>query len=599
MYAPLQSRKLAESSTTSVRQPKSKSPIVQAKSDPIEQAQSTKRLQFNLLAGVQAKLTIGQPNDRYEQEADRVAAQVINQIHSPTSQHSTPSEAIQRETLDDEELQMKPEVTQVQREAIDDEELQMKPEIQCRTDQSREASADVESTIQRARGGGQPLADRVRSSMEQSFGADFSGVRIHTGTQADQLNRSIQAKAFTTGQDVFFRRGEYNPGSRAGQELIAHELTHVIQQVGGVQLQRTTKQAESFSTLTATTEARVQRYTEGVSDDSKVCRVADDSSIVVRQESAYGSQQLWAEAGKAKSASDQLEAAGSVIRLVERGSRRFQSADGTIRTLQQIVPKNVANKTSGLSKRGIFGIGKRGMRLWADCGKSARDVIGAGGGKGEGSPKAVYGRGQETQASGDPASMKREILLQCIYYYEHVKGQPILDRSVLNGILTSQLAVEQEWKTAIRNGEDKETLDNLATRYFHWGNEITKLIVGCYYDIPEQDREQLSEGAGIDRWAEPDVGEGYTISTGGENKPGYENNTWNFHWAGVVMRSNDCSDRVVLENYAVGDPEKQNTRWLYQMYGSARKLGQTFHEQHRDLHGQHGETPTTMKVKPK
>lgn len=77
-----------------------------------------------------------------------------------------------------------------------------------------------------------PLPDEVRSFMEPRFGADFSGVKVHTDAQADQLNRSVQARAFTTGQDVFFRQGEYNPASRGGQELIAHELTHVVQQNG-------------------------------------------------------------------------------------------------------------------------------------------------------------------------------------------------------------------------------------------------------------------------------------------------------------------------------------------------------------------------------
>jgi len=62
------------------------------------------------------------------------------------------------------------------------------------------------------------------------MGADFSGVKVYTDAQADQLSRSIQAKAFTTGQDVFFRQGAYEPRSRGGQELIAHELTHVVQQ---------------------------------------------------------------------------------------------------------------------------------------------------------------------------------------------------------------------------------------------------------------------------------------------------------------------------------------------------------------------------------
>ncbi|MGD1908340.1 MAG: DUF4157 domain-containing protein [Leptolyngbyaceae cyanobacterium] len=70
----------------------------------------------------------------------------------------------------------------------------------------------------------------LQHRMGQAMGADFSGVKVHTDSQSDQLNESIQAKAFTTGQDVFFRQGEYAPNSTAGQELIAHELTHVVQQ---------------------------------------------------------------------------------------------------------------------------------------------------------------------------------------------------------------------------------------------------------------------------------------------------------------------------------------------------------------------------------
>ncbi|NEO85805.1 MAG: DUF4157 domain-containing protein, partial [Spirulina sp. SIO3F2] len=79
---------------------------------------------------------------------------------------------------------------------------------------------------------GQPLADSVRQPMENAFGANFGGVRIHTDNTADQLNRSIQAQAFTTGQDVFFRQGAYTPTNKGGQELLAHELTHVVQQSG-------------------------------------------------------------------------------------------------------------------------------------------------------------------------------------------------------------------------------------------------------------------------------------------------------------------------------------------------------------------------------
>ncbi|HAG83790.1 MAG TPA: hypothetical protein DCL61_22240, partial [Cyanobacteria bacterium UBA12227] len=97
---------------------------------------------------------------------------------------------------------------------------------------------DVEQGIQQAKGGGQGLDESVRQPMEQALGTDFSGVRVHTDAQSDQLNRSIQAKAFTTGQDIFFKQGEFDPGSRGGQELLAHELTHVVQQTGGLRLSK-------------------------------------------------------------------------------------------------------------------------------------------------------------------------------------------------------------------------------------------------------------------------------------------------------------------------------------------------------------------------
>ncbi|MGF1522286.1 MAG: DUF4157 domain-containing protein [Leptolyngbyaceae cyanobacterium] len=222
--------------------------------------------------GIQAKLAIGAPGDKYEQEADSVAAQVVDRIHSPQVQQQTVQrqeleeddelqmkslgQTIQREAMPEEEedLQMKPLAQTIQREAMPEEEedLQMKPlaqaiqrqevpeeeeDLQMKPVQRKGAaggvaSADLESSITAARGQGQPLGDDVRGSMEQAFGADFSGVRIHTNSQSDQLNQSIQARAFTTGQDVFFRQGEYQPGNRGGQELLAHELTHVVQQNG-------------------------------------------------------------------------------------------------------------------------------------------------------------------------------------------------------------------------------------------------------------------------------------------------------------------------------------------------------------------------------
>lgn len=90
----------------------------------------------------------------------------------------------------------------------------------------------IERSIDGARGGGHGLDHRTRGQMESAFGADFSGVRVHADSRADTLNEALSARAFATGKDIFFRRGEYDPGSSSGRELLAHELTHVVQQNG-------------------------------------------------------------------------------------------------------------------------------------------------------------------------------------------------------------------------------------------------------------------------------------------------------------------------------------------------------------------------------
>ena len=163
----------------------------------------------------QTKLTVNQPGDIYEQEADSIAQLVMQRM-------SEPVQSIQREALPEEEdqLQMKSLAGSIT------------PLVQRQGGGRTAATSELETSIQQARGNGQPLADDIKHPMEQAFGADFGSVRVHTDAQSNRLNESIQARAFTTGQDVFFRQGEYSPGSNAGKELLAHELTHVVQQNG-------------------------------------------------------------------------------------------------------------------------------------------------------------------------------------------------------------------------------------------------------------------------------------------------------------------------------------------------------------------------------
>lgn len=96
-----------------------------------------------------------------------------------------------------------------------------------------ELDDDTAQQINRERSGGQPLDGQAQAKLGGAMGQDFSGVKVHTSPTADQLNRQLGATAFTTGQDIFFRQGAYAPQSSSGQELLAHELTHVVQQSSG------------------------------------------------------------------------------------------------------------------------------------------------------------------------------------------------------------------------------------------------------------------------------------------------------------------------------------------------------------------------------
>jgi hypothetical protein len=94
------------------------------------------------------------------------------------------------------------------------------------------AHPDVEAAIGRTRGSGTTLDARSRERMGSALGDRLADVRVHTDETADALARSVSARAFTTGADLYFARGEYQPSSTAGQRLLAHELSHVVQQRG-------------------------------------------------------------------------------------------------------------------------------------------------------------------------------------------------------------------------------------------------------------------------------------------------------------------------------------------------------------------------------
>ncbi|MFC5696171.1 DUF4157 domain-containing protein [Pseudomonas sp. GCM10022186] len=243
----------------------------------------------------QARMKVGRPGDRYELEADRVADQVVDgkaagvglaagvtplaqRVAEPEGElqaRAAEPEEVQDLAQEEQDVQAKAEEApdEVQAKDQEKEELQARSddkeqdlqakaapedqdELQAKGERSEEEqaqakeedeevqaragqggtspSAEVARQIRAAHGGGNPLPGPVREKMEAQFGARLDGVRIHTDAPAVLLSQALKAQAFTHGSDIFFNEGKFAPDSRAGQHLLAHELTHTIQQ-GAVQ----------------------------------------------------------------------------------------------------------------------------------------------------------------------------------------------------------------------------------------------------------------------------------------------------------------------------------------------------------------------------
>ncbi|MCB0429416.1 MAG: DUF4157 domain-containing protein [Flavobacteriales bacterium] len=267
----------------------------------------------------QAKLEIGQPGDRYEREADAVADNVVRGGALSISSGTPPAPPVQRKGEEEEPMQMKVQrkgeeeeemlqakcaacaeeesmqmqvqrkgeeeeesmQMQVQRKGADEEEMlqpkcaacaaeeQMQPAIMRAENGTAHTSPAVTSQIASTRGKGQALPTGVQQQFGGKMGADFSGVNIHTDSTAVQLSKSLGAHAFTVGNDIYFNSGKYDTASRGGQHLLAHELTHTIQQGGSKQpgvMQKTRVQRQTtpphpvntYNDCTAGQEAQIQ-----------------------------------------------------------------------------------------------------------------------------------------------------------------------------------------------------------------------------------------------------------------------------------------------------------------------------------------------------
>ena len=165
---------------------------------------------------LQTKLNVNKPGDKYEQEADAVADKIIRMNET---------NAVQRKCAKCEE---------------EEEKLQRKPLSQNISSLAQAAgeniSSSLDNVINSSKGGGRRMDNNTQSFMSTRFGINFNHVKIHDDDQAAKMTGQLHARAFTVGNDIYFNYGQYQPRSQPGKHLLAHELTHVLQQQKGEQI---------------------------------------------------------------------------------------------------------------------------------------------------------------------------------------------------------------------------------------------------------------------------------------------------------------------------------------------------------------------------
>lgn len=231
-------------------------------------------------SGIQASMTVGQPDDPFEKEAEKVSRQVVdgfdqaNIIQRKFSSFGLQQFTIQPFTIGrrisrklQQTISRTPLFVQAKCAHCDEEEkMQRKSgDIQF-AGEGATVSPHIESQIQSMKGGGQGMGSDTKTAMESSFGADFSGVKVHTNSQAVQMSQQLNAHAFTVGNDIFFNEGRYQPQSKQGAGLLAHELTHTVQQGASVQNKRINT-SSLLSSLAAHSAAHLSAINGGESPE--------------------------------------------------------------------------------------------------------------------------------------------------------------------------------------------------------------------------------------------------------------------------------------------------------------------------------------------
>ena len=206
---------------------------------------------------VQPKLRINDSGDQYEQEADKVADTVMRMEVPFTPTRPLP-------------------ITSVHRKCADCEEEEKKAQRKENNRSETNADHTLESYVANLNGTGHSLSDEVRNFYEPRFGYDFSNVKVHTDSVAAKSAQSINALAYTSGDNIVFNAGQYSPNTDSGKKLLGHELTHVVQQTNI--LQRGTSKEKPITQRKAN-DILIQRQASPVSDQLQSPRFSPSAKL--------------------------------------------------------------------------------------------------------------------------------------------------------------------------------------------------------------------------------------------------------------------------------------------------------------------------------
>jgi hypothetical protein len=248
---------------------------------------------------IQPSLEIGREDDEHEKEADHVADKVMKMSDPEEEKKKMPeSKPLLQKMSSSEPVAKMPESRPLlQKMGTPEKEEEEEPlSIQKKTDGSGNgmlASKNVEQGINSSKGSGQSLSPDLQDELGGKMNANFSGVKVHTDEKAVQMNKEVGAKAFTHGNDIYFNKGQYNPTSNQGKHLLAHELTHTVQQSSG-KMGKIQKEGDEWKTVTVDNtnpdQSNVYRISLDIIKDCNLDMKWEEVGIIIKTENGLNNE---------------------------------------------------------------------------------------------------------------------------------------------------------------------------------------------------------------------------------------------------------------------------------------------------------------------